>query len=228
MDVTSSDPLFINISYSHNRYERERRDITSLLCLNVSLQQARAAGEFFATTKFTAIYASPLKRAFSTAQAILDAQPTPKPSFTVSPDVREQHFGIAEGNPWSSQGETGLSREELYARGIYPVLYDRAEKFPDGESLNDLQERAERAMNEIVMPFVWETAKTGYRNDGAHIAVVSHGLCISELIAALARKDKDAKFAGKGGKTWTGLLNTAWTRLTIDVVVSGIRSGSSF
>ncbi|KAI5117444.1 hypothetical protein M0805_005823 [Coniferiporia weirii] len=182
-----------------------------------------AAGAYFASnnTRFTAVYASPLKRAYSTAQAILSAHAEPKPSFTVSPDVREQHFGVAEGNPWSMRTDPGLSREELYARGVYPVIYDRDEKFPGGESLADLQARAERAMEDIVMPHVWSAARSG---ESAHVAVVSHGLCISELIAALVRKDRDAQAAAKG-KRWTGLMNTAWTRLTIGV--AGLSEGQT-
>lgn len=64
-------------------------------------------GEYFANadTKFTAIHASTLKRAFSTAQALYDAQPEPKPTFTKSLLLREQHFGIAEGRPWTFTGE---------------------------------------------------------------------------------------------------------------------------
>lgn len=64
-------------------------------------------GEYFANanTKFTAIHASTLKRAFSTAQALYDAQPEPKPVFTKSLLLREQYFGIAEGRPWTFTGE---------------------------------------------------------------------------------------------------------------------------
>lgn len=181
-------------------------------------KQARAGGAYFASinTHFIAIYASPLKRAHSTAQAILDAQPEPKPSFTVSPDVREQHFGVAEGEPWSMKSDEGVTREELYAQGIFPVIFNRTEKFPGGESLNDVQARAERAIQELVMPHVWKAAQSGEKGN---IAIVSHGLCISELIAALVRKDRDAQAGAQGGK-WTGLMNTAWTRLTVDIAVS--------
>ena len=108
-------------------------------------------------------------------------------------------------------------------KGEYPVIFDRSKGFPEGESLNDLQARAERAMNDIVVPAVWEAARTGTK---AHLAIVSHGLCISELIAALVRKDKDANSSEKNaeGGSWTGLLNTAWTRVTIDVHVRRIQS----
>ncbi|KAH8114735.1 histidine phosphatase superfamily [Phellopilus nigrolimitatus] len=186
-------------------------------------QQSKAAGAYFASTdtRFTAIYASPLKRAHSTAQAILAAQPEPKPSFLVSPDVREQHFGVAEGKPWSLRSDKGLSRAELYAKGVYPILYDRDEKFPGGESLTDLQGRAERAMEEIVMPYVRTSSRS---EENSHLAIVSHGLCISELIAALVRKDRGEQVGGVVGN-YTGLMNTAWTRLSIEVI--GLKEGQA-
>jgi len=183
---------------------------------NHGMNQARACGVSFSTTRFTHIYASPLERAFSTAQAILDAQPEPKGLFTVSPDVREMHFGIAEGNPgpWSEADHKDLTREQLCERGIFPFLLDRDDRFPEGESMNDLQARAELAINDIVLPYVKEEAFSG---EDIHIAIVSHGLCISELVSALMRLDHFKA----GGGDWTGLLNTAWTRVALDAVANG-------
>lgn len=118
-------------------------------------------GEYFAkqNTRYAAIYASPLKRAASTAQALYDAHSEPKPTFTKSLLIREQHFGIGEGKPWTFNGDeyvlhfafigsvlwfselslsSNLTLEEQFARGIFPVLKGDDERFPGGESLNDL------------------------------------------------------------------------------------------
>lgn len=103
----------------------------------------------------------------------------------------------------------------MYARGIYPVIYDRTGKFPGGESMNDLQERAERAVRDVVLPHVWNMARSGQDD---RIALVSHGLCISELVAALVRRDSRA-LSDAHGKTWTGLQNTAWTRVGVNLMV---------
>ena len=73
---------------------------------------------------------------------------------------------------------------------------------------------------EDTMPNVWEMARSG---KDLHVAVVSHGLCISELISATLRKDKDAATGGPE-KRWTGLLNTAWTRVTVEIPVRDILS----
>ncbi|KAJ3986497.1 phosphoglycerate mutase [Lentinula detonsa] len=167
-------------------------------------QQAAAAGELFSTTKFDTIYASPLLRANATAQAIHGRQQEPFPSFIVTPNLREQHFGAAEGSPWTYTPPEDKSLDELFAEGIYPVLYHRDEKFPAAESLNDLASRAEKAIMECVVPHL--------RSEGiAHIAMVSHGLCISELVAALLRLDPDSR----RDVSYKGLLNTAWTRATV-------------
>ncbi len=79
--------------------------------------------------------------------------------------------------------------------------------------MNDLQARAELAIKDIVLPYVKEDAFSG---EDIHIAIVSHGLCISELVSALMRLDHFKA----GGGNWTGLLNTAWTRVAVDTVAS--------
>jgi len=111
------------------------------------------------------------------------------------------------------------SLEEQFKNKIYPVLLGRDQKFPEGESPNDLQARAEQAIEELIMPHVWESAREGH--ESAHIAVVSHGLCISELVAALMHKGVTER-SGEGNK-WKGLLNTAWTRAVIEV--QGLQPG---
>lgn len=176
------------------------------------LQQAKAAGASLSNTRFTAIHASPLKRAFMTAQAIHDAQKTPKPPLNTSLLLREQTYGIAEGNPWLLSPKPELSLQEHYAQGIFPVLFSRIEKFPEGESLEDLSRRATQAINEVVMPHIWSAAREGVK--GIHIAVVSHGLCISEMVPALLRKDHRGT---PPENKYKGLKNTGWMRVTVDI-----------
>ena len=146
-----------------------------------------------------------------------DAQPDPKPPLTESLLLREQYWGVAEGHPWTWGQKPNLTLEEHFAQGIYPVLHKRNQKFPEGESVDDLYARAVQAIDELVMPHVWKAAREG--RTGVHIALASHGLCISELIPALLAKDDRFKGTHMGAK-YRGLLNTAWTRLTIEVEVS--------
>jgi broad specificity phosphatase PhoE len=169
-------------------------------------QQAQAVGKVFSGVKIDHIYASPLLRAHDTGQAVRNAQPSPQPPFTVNPNLREQHFGIAEGQPWV-MAAADQTEEELLAKNMFPVLLSPSAKFPEGESIDDLARRAEEGIKECVLPHVLE--------DNVHIAIASHGLCISELIAALLRLDPDSR----RNVSYRGLLNTAWTRATISVKV---------
>lgn len=95
----------------------------------------------------------------------------------------------------------------MYERGIFAVLYGRGDKFPDGESLDDLAARAAIGIQECVLPHLGE--------EGAHIALASHGLCISELVSALLYLDPGSR----KGRSYAGLVNTGWTRAEVDVEV---------
>lgn len=142
-----------------------------------------------------------------TGRAIHEAQPH-NPPFTLNPKLREQHWGVAEGHPWVLKAPEGKTLQELFAENIFPVLLSRKDKFPEGESLEDVAHRADEAIAECVLPHV--------REDGVHIAITSHGLCIGELIAALIRLDPE----GHRDRSYSGLLNTAWTRVTTSVQVN--------
>jgi broad specificity phosphatase PhoE len=171
-------------------------------------QQAQALGKAFSEVKIDCIYASPLLRANATGLAVLDAQPHPKPPFIVNLNLREQYSGIAEGHPWV-EVPAGQTEEELIAKNIFPILESRSAKFPEGESLDDLARRTEKAIAECVLPHVLE--------DGAHIVIAGHGVCIGELIAALVRLGSDSQ--EDVSYMYMGLLNTAWTRVTVSVKV---------
>ncbi|KAF5357018.1 hypothetical protein D9756_006679 [Leucocoprinus leucothites] len=172
-------------------------------------RQAEALGIAFDTssTIFTHFYASDLKRAHSTALAVIRNHAEPKPPLTVTQLLREQHFGIAEGRPWTPRpGSSNKTPEELYSEGIFPELFDRDAKFPQGESPNDLARRAEKAIRECILPHLFDKSQ-----DGAHIGLASHGLCLAELISALLRLDPESDST----KSYRGHWNTAWSRIEI-------------
>ncbi|OAX40421.1 phosphoglycerate mutase [Rhizopogon vinicolor AM-OR11-026] len=180
-------------------------------------QQARAVGAYFANTSFTKIYASPLPRARDTAQALLDAQPDPKPLHDFSIDlIKEQSFGAAEGHLPSIR-EEGKTLAAHFQEGKYPILYESESDmaFPGGESALDLLRRGEMAVREMLMPHVLSTARTGQEE---HIVLVSHGLCIAAIVGGLVR------ILGRG--TWKRkgpMVNTGWTR--VEVRVQGMQDG---
>ncbi|KAJ7634811.1 phosphoglycerate mutase [Roridomyces roridus] len=170
----------------------------------LGVKQAAALGKAFSGTKIDAFYVSDLLRAHDTGKAVFDAHSSPKPPFTVNPKLREQHFGIAEGQPWVIDAPPDQSYDEMFLQGIFPVLKGRDEKFPQGESLNDLARRTDQAIAECVLPHL---AAEG----DVHIALASHGLCISELVASLLRLDPDSR----RDISYAGLFNTAWTRAVV-------------
>ena len=117
------------------------------------------------------------------------------------------------------QRQRGLSDEEHWARGIYPVPNGRKAKFPEGESLDDLKDRATQAVEELILPIIRDAVK-GKKED-VHVALVSHGLCISELVSAVVGLDYERRSKGLEvpDRQYAGLWNTAWTRATIDLAV---------
>jgi broad specificity phosphatase PhoE len=64
---------------------------------------------------------------------------------------------------------------------VFPVLNGRDQKFPEGESLDDLELRANRALEDLIMPWVYSDKSYGKGEGEVHLAIVSHGLCISEV-----------------------------------------------
>jgi len=176
-------------------------------------KQAYALGEYLSSTPITHMYASPSLRAHATAQFVHQHQPHPKPLLKVNPNLREQHFGAAEGNTWVLDAPEGIPIETLYEQKIFPVLHGLDEKFPGGESLNDLARRAEVAIQECVWPHLPHIPVSEDQSPGIHVALASHGLCIGQMVSALIRLDPEADQK----KTYYGLKNTAWTRMDIRV-----------
>lgn len=175
-------------------------------------KQACALGQAFASVKIDHLYASPLKRALSTAQAVDDAHQDRPLAFTINPNLREQCFGVAEGHMWLPSAPPGTTLEQLYKGGKYPTLRGRDARFDQGESLNNLARRTEQAVRECVLPhLVKEDDGGNLRN--IHVALASHGLAISEMVAALLRLDPEFKI----DRSYSGLANTAWTRVRVGV-----------
>lgn len=180
-------------------------------------QQANALGASLSSTQLTHIYASPLLRAYSTAEYVQYHQNYPMPSIKTNPHLREQYYGIAEGHPWVAQPpDSDVPLELLYEKAIFPVLHDRDAKFPESESLNDLASRAEKGIRECVLPHLQESQFPEVAHSDIHIAIASHGRCIGELLSALLRLDPEAERDLK----FTKLANTAWTRMYVRIRVS--------
>ncbi|KAK1926076.1 histidine phosphatase superfamily [Papiliotrema laurentii] len=172
------------------------------------MNQAKALGESYRETRVDAIYASDLLRALWTAQQIERNQPDPKPAFTVSPLLREQHFGVAEGKPWGEKG--GFNRGP-----------GRTFKFPEGESLEDVRNRANEAISKFIEQHLEECR--GKPAKSRHVVVVAHGIFNSEFLGALL-----ARRAGHAPLEWSyrGMTNTGWTRSEIGYAEEAVQVSS--
>ena len=127
-----------------------------------------------------------------------------------------QNFGIAEGKPWVSKGKQGCNLEENISQGIYPTIYNREEKFPEGESLDDLSQRTKKALEDVVLPYVWQADKSGIVD--VHVAIVSHGLFIKECLMSLFKMDCGEQ--SLPFEALSGLRNTGWTRIVVKTKVT--------
>ena len=85
-----------------------------------------------------------------------------------------------------------------------------------------MRDRAGQAIKELVIPITRDAVKE--KKEDVHVALVSHGLCISELVAALVSLDYERRSKGQEvpDRQYAGLANTAWTRATIDLAVRGL------
>ena len=70
-----------------------------------------------------------------------------------------------------------------------------------------------------MVPIIRDVVKE--KKEDVHVALVSHGLCISELVAALVGLDYERRSKGQEvpDRQYAGLMNTTWTRTTIDPAV---------
>ncbi|KAK1064153.1 hypothetical protein LTR12_005895 [Friedmanniomyces endolithicus] len=148
------------------------------------VEQARRLGEHFAKANnihLTHIFASPLSRAYKTAEALLQAQKhdaaeNGQASGTLAivkvPDLIEQDFGYYEGRPFYARSEAKKSGREAH--------YDRHKDdsdFVDVESKESMCKRSDAFLDHHFMPMLDNQAA----DDSLEVAIVSHGILLSHL-----------------------------------------------
>jgi broad specificity phosphatase PhoE len=107
----------------------------------LGIRQAEALARYLSEQNLQAIYSSPLKRAFETANRIARYQQVPVQAVEGLIDI--------DYGEWQS-----LSEQEVKRR--YPALYEEwcnnphRVTIPGGENLEDVKERAVRVVNEAV------------------------------------------------------------------------------
>ncbi|KAI5896815.1 phosphoglycerate mutase-like protein [Schizophyllum commune H4-8] len=183
------------------------------------MNQANALATSFANEKFTAILTSPLNRALSTASAIHDRQAPPRPPIIQNDLLKEQHFGEGEGKPYTAArtGKTGTTpasnekqdRSSKLQDGTYARNRGDDERFPGGESRREVRERADKTVEELLLPYIGLEEES---ERPTHILVVSHGIYIRHLVGALVKRGTLAKASTER----ITLHNTGWVRVVVE------------
>ncbi|MBN1311871.1 MAG: MSMEG_4193 family putative phosphomutase [Anaerolineae bacterium] len=128
-------------------------------------QQAEALGQRLAAAKLQGVYSSPLERAVETAQSIVYHHPDLE--LQIEEDVGEVRYG-----KWTGQQLKKLARTRLWQVVQH---YPSRARFPDGESIREMQVRAVGAVEQIVE----------YHPDST-VVVVSHADVIKAVVAYYA------------------------------------------
>ncbi|KAK3070209.1 hypothetical protein LTR53_010857 [Teratosphaeriaceae sp. CCFEE 6253] len=144
------------------------------------VEQARRLGEHFAKTgvKLTHIFASPLSRAFKTAEALQKAQSSGgegengEVEIVKVPDLIEQDFGFYEGKSFFVRSEAKKSGKDAHRD-----VHKDDPGFVDVETKESMCKRADAFLDEHLAPLLEAENAEGC----LEVAVVSHGMLLGNL-----------------------------------------------
>ena len=156
----------------HGETEHNRRNIIQGGGVDSELNaagraQAEALARRLQSVSFDALYASTLRRARQTADILV--RPHEPLSRTHLHDLSEMDWGVFEGEPPSEERDALMKALKSKWRD---GAYDRAVE--GGESIRDVQERAQRAIRHILT-----------REVGRTVLVVTHGRYLRVLLATI-------------------------------------------
>ncbi len=132
------------------------------------VKQAELLAEYLSNLKIDAVYSSPLKRALKTAEMIASHH---KLDVEIAPGLIDFDYGKWQGLPHQ---EVKDKYKELYGKWL---KNPHQVKMPDGESLNDVRERALSVVDDVVAKY-----------EGT-VVLVSHRVVNKVLICALLGLD---------------------------------------
>lgn len=156
----------------HGETEHNRRGVIQGRGVDTALNdtgraQSRALAQRLQSVSVDALYASTLKRAKQTADIL--ARPHEPLSRTYLRDLREMDWGVFEGEPPSEERDASMGAVRSdWQQGQYERAID------GGESIRDVQARAQAALRHIVA-----------REAGRTALVVTHGRYLRVLLATL-------------------------------------------
>lgn len=157
---------------------------------DVGREQARAAAQALSSVEFAGIWASDLRRASDTAQAVADVVGLP---VRTDERLREINVGTWQGRSMADLQEEVPDTLDAVARG------DDPRRGETGETVAEVAARALDGLHAIIDEL--EPGQTGL--------VVSHGVASRAMAAALVGIDQHAAWLGLGG-----LRNCHWVELS--------------
>ncbi|SHF09511.1 histidine phosphatase family protein [Clostridium fallax] len=138
----------------------------------LGLKQAEALRDRLQDINLDVIYASPLKRAYDTANIIKGSKNI---EIIKSDDLREMGFGNWEGMTLEEIESHPEYKDEIYNLYNNPVEY----KPFGGETINNVSERVHNILDEIIQ-----------NNKYKDILIVTHGMTLKFVMAYFAKKAK--------------------------------------
>ena len=162
---------------------------------NHGVEQTERLGHYFARNgvQFTHVFASPLSRAFKTADAVVKAQAkvlasekdpaTKKLEIIKVPEIIERDFGYYEGKPFSSRPGSRSAGQDASNDNHQNQL-----GFVDVESADSMATRIDSFLDQHLFPLFDSDSKDREQV----VAIVSHGMLLSHfwrrLLLRLPRK----------------------------------------
>lgn len=160
---------------------------------NHGVEQTERLGEYLARNgvRLTHIFASPLSRAYKTAEAVYSAQRkatqddsgSEKLAIVKVPEIIERDFGYYEGKPFNTRPGS-----KSYAGDASADKAKRQPGFVDVESEESMAERIDVFLNDRILPLIDEDSK----DRELIVAIVSHGMLLTHfwrrLLLRLPRK----------------------------------------
>lgn len=185
------------IRHGQTRWNQEARfrGQTDIPLDEAGLAQARATAEYVvARWAPTAVYASPLRRALETAEAIASVG-----GLSVEPldGLMDIHFGALQGMTFAEARERYPDLMQTWAKTPQAV------QFPDGESLNDVLLRGSATLREV-----------SSRHPGETVALVAHTVVNQVLLCAVLDLGLDHFWSIRQDTCAVNLIewNTEWKR----------------
>lgn len=191
MSITRTNTIYL-VRHGENRANITKEFSYKLVDYSLTPKgalQAEQTAEFFKTLPLDAVYSSPLKRAYETAESIARSQGLP---VTVLEEFRELNVGDLELRPPTEAN--WREHDQVIGEWMKGNLEAR---FPGGENFLEIIERARRGLLEV----------TRGRN-GQRIVVAAHGGILTAIVRNLCVE-------AEGQRSGASMANCAVTELEL-------------